>query len=208
MKTTTSLLLIIVSLAIAFLFSYPSYKENSILRENLTVLKENLSQIIEVKSTQNSLAQKYKGIDQESLSLLKKIVPESFDSVRFIGVLNQVAMSNSMFLSQINIEDSNKSSASLGRADVLGENIQPQGISADISKPKTPSSLYSTKNLSFTLNGDYRNFIKTILDLEKSVQIVDIKNLTVSTEGSGNSGKTKSSSGLTFEVKISTYSIK
>jgi Tfp pilus assembly protein PilO len=212
MKTSTSLFLLTLSLAIGFFYTYPNYKKINAIKTDLSVVEDSLKQAKELKEIKSSLLTKYKSIETASMDLLKKVVPETFDSVRFVGSLNSIAGANGMIFSNVAVSENSKSSTS-GSSSRMGvvPSVNEENM-GNTTTPVAPKSPYVTKTISFTLTGSYENFLKTIRDLENSIQVVDIKTLSVG-DGSktgSKSGKTSQSSsgGLSFDVEVSTYSIK
>lgn len=62
---------------------------------------------------------------------------------------------------------------------------------------------YKVIQISFVLKGGYESFVATLNDIEKNVQIVDVKKLSIKEESTSLPIKS-----LTFEVSIDSYWLK
>lgn len=181
MKNSTSTLLLIIALGIGFFYVYPSYGDIKKLSAEKDTFDKALVEAKELKDLQNTLLTKYQSLNEKDLENLKKVVPEFFDGEILVSIINSVASSHGMQLSQVSVlQDTQRQDPNL---------MQP--------------SLYKKKEVSFVLKGDYKSFILSLQDMERSILIMDLKKISIKKDQ-----KALSSNILEFEVVFNTYSIK
>ena len=112
---------------------------------------------------------------------LKKVVPEYFDGENLVSVINNIALSHNMRLFEVSI---------------IKDTVRA-------NDPNKASSPYQTKEISFVLKGDYKSFILSLQDIEKSMLLMDLKNISIKRDQ-----KSSDQNSLDFEVKFNTYSIR
>ncbi len=181
MKNSTATLIIILSLGIGFFYTYPSYKKIESVSLEKKTFSDALNDAKELKELQNNLISQYKSLNQTDLENLKKVVPEFFDGESLVAIINSIASSHSMRLSEVSI---------------LKDNDR---IASDPNKV----DIYKTKEISFVLKGDYKNFILSLQNMEKSMLIMDLKKISIKKDQ-----RSLDQNILDFEVKFNTYSIR
>lgn len=181
MKNSTATLLIIVSLALGVFYAYPSYKKLETVNLEKKTFSDALNDAKELKELQNNLLSKYQSLNEGDLENLKKVVPEYFDGENLVSVINNIALSHNMRLFEVSI---------------IKDTVRA-------NDPNKASSPYQTKEISFVLKGDYKSFILSLQDIEKSMLLMDLKNISIKRDQ-----KSSDQNSLDFEVKFNTYSIR
>lgn len=182
MKNSTSTLLIILAVGIGFFYTYPSYQKLQAISQEKVTFDNALKDARELKELQNTLIAQYNSLSKTDLENIKKVVPEYFDGENLVSIINSIASSHGMQLFEVAIvKDTN-------------------GRSNPELEPQNP---YQTKEVSFILKGDYKNFILSIQDLERSMLLMDLKKISIKKDQ-----RSLNPNILDFEVKFNTYSIK
>lgn len=102
---------------------------------------------------------RYQSLDPNQLERLKKMVPDSIDTVRLINDVNGIAKSNSMTLKKV---------------DYNPEEIK-KGGTEDLRAANENTRLpYGSYSIRFVVSGSYKNFLNFIDSLENSLRILDI----------------------------------
>lgn len=132
----------------------------------------------EIRMKRQSLVDKKSNINPQDLMKLEKFLPDNVDNIKLVIDLNQIAQNNTLTLKNIKLDTSvEKNSGSLGQN----------------------NDKYGTVGLSFSVNASYANFQNFLSDLEKSLRLVEITDLSV----------TGNDTGLyDFSVVIKTYWLK
>ncbi len=184
MKNIFSIIIIALSLGLGFFYAKPEYDKISVLREQKSAYEDALSKAKQLRTLRDSLIADYSSISDADKTKLAHIIPVALDPVKLTSDMNVVASNHSLFLHDVKVSDAN-TSADSSRTDVLATNE---------SKP------YSVTSISFVTSGQYPNFVAFLRDLESSVQLIDIKKLSISVS--------RQSSGiLDFQSIIDTYSV-
>lgn len=180
MKKYLPIILIVISIAIFFLFIDPQYEElqklNKQKKENDNMLQ--LSQ--ELQRRRELLQASYNNIGDEERRQLEKLLPDTVDNVRLVSDINNIAEQYGISISNIDVS---KDSMSPDKNTNVSTNVER---TTDIG----------TITLGFTVTSTYEIFINFMRDLEETLRVVDIKSLNIRS-GQGNF--------MTYEVVIDTY---
>src|SRR3989344_643935 len=154
--------IILVGSAIALFMVYtdPAYQEIKDLQKQVASYDEALDKSQELKRTRDQLISRRNTFPAESLQKLEKILPDNVDNIRLIIDINAIAASH--LLSIKNIELGEVSDDASGKnALAVGSSGSPVGSVA----------------LGFTVAASYENFLAFLQDLEHSLRVVDIENM-------------------------------
>lgn len=166
MNNNTAIILILISGVLFFVFTMPQWDKVGALqaeeREHVETLR-NASAIIELR---DNLMSAYGSFPDSDIERIEKALPGQADLVKFAYEMDGIA----------------------GRHGIAIENVagQAQGdgaTSIDVSESSGPTRQTITVNLGFL--ADYPGFSAFLEDLEKSLRIVDVRELsfTVTEEG-------------------------
>lgn len=190
---------ILVILAIGLYFTVTRL----IIADATVVLASNTEYIAAIESAKSLITLRdqvrddYNKLSAENRARLDKIVPRSIDNIRLIIDLNNVAMQHGFSLKGIQAtaatNDKTKSNAVPDVAMVAPGN--DQGF-ANINSPIIPAPILDKVTVTFSVNAPYQQFISFLQDLEASLRILDVSNLTVSASENGV---------YTWKVELQTY---
>jgi len=123
---------------------------------DIAFLDQILSNAKELKAVRNTHLEKYKALIPEDLEKLNKLLPDRIDNVRLIIDVDNIAARYGMTLKNVRVKsDGGKAPTSLGTSD----------------KP------YASVGLSFAVSSSYENVQRFLIDLEKSLRLVDINSV-------------------------------
>lgn len=188
MKNLTPILLIIISVAIFFVFIDPQYSK---VKELLIQSEENKTMLelaAELSAKRDQLHEEYRNIDPSDKEDLLKLLPETVDNVRLILDINNIAESFGVVITNINVS---------GGPGAEGQNAPPVAPG--------PSESVGTISLSFSVNAPYELFIELLRDLEESLRVVDVRNLTISTGNQQNAAAGDDTVFYNFGITLDTY---
>ena len=186
MKNIISLILIVLSIGLVFVYIMPEYNKISNLRTEKSDYENTLAKSKDLKVLRDSLLTKYNAILPEDKDKLQKVIPSKFDPIKLIVDINVIAAKYGMGISGVNVQSDN-SANSQNRADIVAP---------------TQSNIYNTTTISFNTSGQYSAFLSFLKDLENSVELLDIRNLSINQSGQTNSNV------LNFKITIQTYYMK
>jgi hypothetical protein len=186
-RTLIPIILIITAALVGFFQVRPLYAEMSEVRNNVLGVEDALQKMEEISSTVKKLENKIESIPPEDIDKLENvIIPSKIDRIRFLNMLSSLASKRNLFLNGLQIESDNTSNSN----DTL---TGGKAASAELKK----------LGLSFSVSTDYETFKMFLIDLEKSMALIDVDSITISTPTSG-----EDESGLikyTYDIKMSTY---
>lgn len=187
MRNSTTILLIILALAIGIFYVKPKYEDIGGLKVELAQYEVALNDAKDLKILRDQLLAKYNAIDQRSIDLLKKVVPEKFEPTNLVAVISAVAQRHGVFLDLAEIKEEPR----------LEERID------EVTGQVIPSSPYKKAQISLIMKGSYQSFYSVLSDLEKHIQIMDLKKLSIKPLRVDDI-----SLGLQFDALFDTYWIK
>lgn len=187
MNIITPLILIIISLAIFFGYVDPNYRGTDLGADNRSIqsllaedgqYQEALNNTITIRDKRTKLQDKINSLNPDSLAKLEKLLPDNIDNIKLVIDMNNVAKIRGLSLKNIKLDTALKA--------------EPDRLGADNNK-------YATVGLSFSVNASYDNFQNFLHDLEQSLRLVDISDLSVTANNSGL---------YEFSVSLKTYWLK
>lgn len=139
----------------------PQYQEIKEKQAEKVRYDETLAKTLEIREFRNNIQNRYNTIDEEDLERLEKMLPTHIDNIRLILDINNVASIRQMTIRdiRINLEDS-----------VSGED--------DLALAQAP---YGSVGFQFTVVTTYENFKTFLDDLSRSLRVVDVTSIDIST---------------------------
>jgi Tfp pilus assembly protein PilO len=180
MKTGLSILFILMAIATFFFYTEDKYAEIKQAKLDIVDYEEALRQSRDILDKREELLEKYKAFKKEDLDNLKKLLPDHIDNVQLILDLNNIAKKYGMTLKGIKVETGPDSAFEQGST--------------------TNKSSYGTIAVSFKVASDYPTFVSFLQDVERSLRIVDITDLTFTTP--------EKTTNYDFGITIKTYWLK
>lgn len=188
MNIITPLILIIISIGTFITYINPNYRGTDPLKPSIQVLQKEhdeyqkaLADSFSVNEIRNNLSTKKQNFDKLKMERLEDLLPDNIDNIKLVIDIKNIAqnpMNGNLVLKNIKLNNTT--------------GTDPKKIGSDNSK-------YGTVGLSFSVTSSYDNFNNFLKDLEKSLRLVDITDLSV----------TGSDTGLyDFSVTLKTYWLK
>ncbi|MCB9806127.1 type 4a pilus biogenesis protein PilO [Candidatus Nomurabacteria bacterium] len=179
MKKYTPIILIIIAIALFFLFIDPQYKQIKDLQnskaDNDTLL--GLSQ--DLQSKRDKLHASFNSISASEKEQLQKLLPNTVDNVRLILDINNIAETYGITIRNIAVSGGQEEE----KPD--SKKVQPE-LSNEIG----------IITLSFSMTSTYDVFLEFLKDLEEALRVVDVEKLTID----GDNGQF-----MNFGVTLNTY---
>lgn len=157
------LLLVASAVGLFMLYTDNAYQEIKNLQKQVAAYDEALNKSQELKRTRDQLISRRNTFPAESLQKLEKILPDNVDNIRLIIDINSIAARH--LLSIKNIELGAVADSASGRSALA------VGASG---------SAVSSVKLGFTVSASHEDFLAFLQDLERSLRVVDIENITFS----------------------------
>jgi Tfp pilus assembly protein PilO len=152
----------------------------SLQKEDDEYLKA-LNTIQEIIKKRDALEAKRGQISAENLAKLDKILPDSIDNIQLVIEMNQVAQLHALTLKNLKVDSATKT-----------DQNKTSQTSQDTGK-------YGTVGLSFSVSASYSNFQSFLDDLERSLRLLEITDLSISSSETGV---------YDFTVSLKTYWLK
>ncbi len=178
MNLIVPIFLILASLGVFFGYVDPNYKGSaapanaqdystysvSALQDELAKYQDVAKSAVSIVAEKDNLVNKKNTISTDEQARLEKMLPSNIDNIRLIIEISQIAQGRNLVAKNI----------------VLG-NIQNNNTGAS----GQTASQYGTLSLSFAVNSSYANFLNFLSDLESNLRLVDITNITFSSNDTG-----------------------
>jgi len=169
MKKIFQILMVAGAIVLFYMYIDPKFKEIKILVEEKKSYDDILQKSKELISMRNKLRESYNKFSEEDLNKLNKVVPDTVDNVRLILDIDSIADKYGIILRNIATTDMSPARTSDSDKDQKDSTILVSS-----------GNQFGTIGLSFSFISSYETFKLFLRDLEKSMRIVDVKNLTVS----------------------------
>lgn len=154
MKFLVPTIFIVISGVVFFGFIDTKYNEISDLRNEAKLFEDALDNSKELQNVRDDLLAQYNALPTEDLERLEKILPNNVDNVRLVRDIDGIATNYGMSLRNVNVDVRDRTG----------------GIDSGIS-------MIGSVDLSFSVTGSYAEFTSFLRDLERSLRVVDVINL-------------------------------
>jgi len=180
--TKLAIPIIFVVIAIALFFTYidPTYSRIQELQAKNEEFREALRKAHELENRLDDLNQKYNSFSTEDLERLEKLLPDNINNVRLILDIDALASEFGVRAENLSLEN---------------EEALRSGVSVEDASP------YASAVLSFTINTTYDEYLAFLKELEASLRITDLVNLSFASSQS-------SVDDYSFKTSIQTYWLK
>ena len=185
MKFSLPFIIIAISLGMYFFYINPTVAEIKTLSSKKVEYNNALVGAGELKAKRDDVLTQYNNISADNIDKLNKIIPATFNSVLFANDVNSIASGDGMSIKDFKVDE-------------------PTTDLRDTILSQSQNNLYKTTVITFSVIGQYSQFLKFIGSLESSLRLVDIVGLSVKTLGGQKSGD----SPLQFLLEMNTYSLR
>ena len=184
------ILVVIFLAATGFLFFgmiQPAYTTTKELQAQDAEFDAALARVNELKEVRERLTTKYNSFSPALIDRLFKFLPDTVDQVRLILDVSDIASAHNLQFDDVSVEKREEATGGRGNS-VVAEEESDTG--------------YASVSLSFSMTGSYDNFVTFMSDLERSLRLVDVQELTITDSGEEDEDI------LSFEVAVLTYWLK
>ena len=179
MNKTTPIFLVILAIAIFYVYLDPAYADIKRLRAEEQAYINAIESVKAVEAKRNELLSKYNSFSNTDLDRLDEMLPERIDNVRLVAEINGIAQQYDIEIRRVRVAEDRGSNSSSG-----------QSITDSTLRHKTLS-------VSFNFDASYEPFTDFIRDLEQSLRITDFSLVSFRTESN--------SQNVTYNVTLKTY---
>jgi Tfp pilus assembly protein PilO len=180
MKSSTALILILISAGVAYTFITPQYEEVKALRDQASNYQNILDNVAELTTKRDQLLVKYQAIPKSEVDSLAKVLPDHIDTVRLAMDFDSIAAKYGISIKRIEVlEDKQTNNNTIVQA--------------------TPRGGYNATMMSFNFTASYDSYRKFLHDIEQSLRIIDVKSVAFKTSDVGL---------YDFQISIKTYWLK
>lgn len=165
MKSLLPVLFVVIAVGIFFGYIDPAYSRVQELREDEAQFDQALDRSRELQQVRDQLLSRYNVIPQSDIDRLEKFLPDNVDNVRLILDIDSIAARYGMRTRNVQLQVTDDRPA-LGQ---VGEDDRE----------------YQSIIVSFSVSGTYDEFRALIEDLEQSLRLVDVVNISFSSTGTG-----------------------
>lgn len=186
MKSILGILLILASIGGGIFYIKPQLAVIQAKRAELSTYNSALKKAEELRRARDTLLETYNNLDASKVERLKRMIPEGIDNVKLAIEIDSLASKMGLGLKGINIKDPNGGGKQA--ASTLG------GVDSQ--------SPYGTAEITFTVVGSYAKFNEFLANLETSLRLIDIKEISFIAP---RSTIAKEKDLFEFQVTVNTY---
>jgi len=186
MKSLTAIIIIVISIGLLYFYAWPQWQTVSELQAKHKQLQDAQFKAQELTKLRQNLVTQYNSIPPEEMEKVNKVVPVQYNPVKLAADLNSIALRNGMIIKNVSFVD---------KKDIS----DPGDGSVVAAQPKTP---YRVVEVMFSTEGQYKNFTLLLADIERNLQILDIKKVDVVRKSDGEKSPVST---LDFKITLDTY---
>ncbi|MFZ2049287.1 MAG: type 4a pilus biogenesis protein PilO [Minisyncoccia bacterium] len=177
MKNSTAIIIILVACGLFYTFIAPEYSKVQALRANLIEYENIIQNVSSLAKQRDDLLIKYNAVPSADVSHLTKALPDYIDTVRLAMDFDNISAKYGISIKSFQVVDNKNTSI------------------ADAVSNKS----YNATTVSFSFVTSYPSFRKFMRDIEQSLRIIDVKNVSFSASDNGLNE---------YNVSIQTYWLK
>lgn len=185
MKTFIPFFVIAICVGMYFLYINPMWTEIGLKRAEKAQYTNILEKVRELKTKRDEISARYNNIPAEDIEMLGKIIPSKFDGASLANDINVMASRYGMNIKEFRTTAPKTETRETGDVAIVDEK-------------------YRTIITSFKLSGQYGEFLKFLKDLQSSLHLVDIVNLSIRPV----SGTKTGDANLEYSLDVQTYSLR
>jgi len=159
MSNFLSLILIVLSVLLGLFVVKPKYAETTVLKDKKAQHEAALESLRSIEELKQNLENKLNSIAPETMEKIMTLLPESSGSVKLISDIDSIASKYGTTISNVSYNTTPDSSQSLA-----------EGMA---------QSSYRSTTVSFSVETDYNKFRSILSEIETSLRIVDIRNVSI-----------------------------
>lgn len=215
MKNLTPIVLILIAIGLFFFHIEPTYSGDITSKRELEkqYLKA-LETAERISIVQGRLVESYNTISAAEFTRLQKAIPKEIDEIQLMIDINAIALEHGLVTENIAVSGGGNTGESSEDSfnDVGGGGfVDGADDFAPVTFGPQNNALLET-SVGFSVTTDYDTFLRFLQDVERSLRLIDVTNITIDSGSSGSGaegGVTQVSSGdvLTYNLTITTYSL-
>lgn len=187
-KTILSLIGLAAAAGIFFFFTQPQYDTIRALESEVDQYDQALERSSELQKIKQSLISRRNAFNLEDVNRLQKLLPDHVDNVRLVLDLDNLAARHGMAIQNV----------------VTSNPVAVRSSGGAIADAAGTRQKYDSLTLQFRTQGTYENFVAFLRDLETSLRIVDLVDLSLVQVPGSVAGEPL----YRFELTIRTYWLK
>jgi len=192
-KIIISLVSLLISLALVFVFAYPLWSSISLLRKEIAQKETDLAKIEELLNKTRELKQGLQEVEEESQRIFFAL-PKEKDIPNLLVQFENLALTNGLLLESIRF-------GQLDEGEETTSQSSPEQISQESAKSKKKLTIRSLP-VDLAISGSYSAFKKYLADLEKNVRSMDVNSITLTPPGGEEEVSLLVPSLSIFEIKL------
>ncbi len=183
LRTLTPVFAIIIAIVVYFFFSKPIFEEIILIKEDVKKFETAIAKADDVQSELRALIAKKNSYGMIELGRLDALMPDRVDEVKLLADLKE--MSRSLNILMGNFEVSRQTTL-----------VDDSASGADVSLVNYADMYYS--DISFSIIGTYEKLKQLLMNIERSLTLLDVINVTLGTSGADL---------MQFDITVRTYAL-
>ncbi len=171
-RTITPMLSILVAILIFIFVVKPNYNDILHIRTEIEAYKHATEQYAVYNSAVDSLKLIKNSTKLDQRQKLDALVPKTLDDSHLLVDLEQIIIRNNLLLGRVNAANDKNS-----KPVELGKDKTARTEETDATNPSNLRSTLSTLDVTFDVMGSYSDFKNFLEDIEKSVTLMEVTNI-------------------------------
>jgi Tfp pilus assembly protein PilO len=184
------ILFLVVSVGLYFTYIAKAMGEVQALKTEDAGYDQLLASAKKIRDRRAELTEQYKQLDAGGLKKVQKMIPDHIDNVRLLIDIDNIASVYGLRIRDFTFSNDQAT----GNATAASA----EASAADTGAPESPTHQYKTATMSFQVTASYANLLSFLKDLERSLRIIDITKIELSSAD-------KSASGYVYKITLHTY---
>lgn len=168
--------LIVLAIGLFVFYTDSAYQGTKDLRTTLASHETALMQSEQVVALRDRLLNERNNFPPEGINRLQAMLPDNIDNIRLIININDIATRHHMQVQGISIG---------GQSNDSSGNAASQGLGATAMSVGPGAAAVGSVTLGFSVDATYTEFLSFLYDLEHSLRLIDVSQISFTSGGKG-----------------------
>jgi Tfp pilus assembly protein PilO len=166
MKNNAAIILLLLSIGLFYTFTNGQYQDVKTLYALASEYRSALQNVSTITELRDRLLVTYETFPKEDIKRINEVLPDNIDTVQLALDLDSMASRYGISIKSIQ--------TAVGVAENTGLVVLPDS-----------TKVYETATVSFNFVSNYKDFMRLLADIEKSLRIMNIKSISFQASDSG-----------------------
>lgn len=183
----------------------PHYGTITALRAQQSEYEATLAKASEARIMRETLLGEYNSIQPEEWDKMNKMLPNESRGVQLAQDMSELARTFGIKITKFSFDDGGGAAGASSPSAGAEATLEDDSVIQDINIPAGPALQSRKLQISFTFEATYPDFLRFLREIERNLELSDVRSLTLSRGAQAQAVSGTPSNRYTLALKIDTY---